>query len=228
MKTSKQSYLALFFFMFCFKALAQNEVELQVIVVGKDHDSLVRTPFAMASVSTNDTVFYARAGIDGVAIFDCVKPGSYAVQAWHPMYGDSLIDSVLVFSDSLNTCDILLKDPALFTSCGGLYYHEPHTFLPDFKELSLSRFDQVVNGLGLYKDLEIDQTVVKSRFEETVVFIIDGVRYENIDNLPLYRIQSAKQFINGLPAKYGDTTSEVYNIYTKSYFDYYFEWKASQ
>ncbi|OIQ28050.1 MAG: hypothetical protein BM555_05900 [Crocinitomix sp. MedPE-SWsnd] len=54
------------------------------------------------------------------------------------------------------------------------------------------------------------------------IYFIDGVKSENMPNLPLASFEKMKVYSSGLPAKYGDTTSGAIVITTLSYFDLYY------
>jgi hypothetical protein len=63
---------------------------------------------------------------------------------------------------------------------------------------------------------------------DATVYFVDGVKMSNIGNVPGVAIGSMTVYTGGVPAKYGDTTSGVVILETKSYFDMYNEWYYSQ
>jgi outer membrane receptor protein involved in Fe transport len=61
-----------------------------------------------------------------------------------------------------------------------------------------------------------------------MLVIMDGVKMRGLPNLPAAAYESINIYLGGLPAKYGDTTGGAVIIESKSYFDYYRQWKAEQ
>jgi outer membrane receptor protein involved in Fe transport len=61
-----------------------------------------------------------------------------------------------------------------------------------------------------------------------MLVIMDGVKMRGLPNLPAAAYESINIYLGGLPAKYGDTTGGAVIIESKSYFDYYRQWKAQQ
>lgn len=60
------------------------------------------------------------------------------------------------------------------------------------------------------------------------VYFLDGVKMDNIGNVPGSAIGSVTVYTGGVPAKYGDTTSGVIIMETKSYMELYNDWYYSQ
>jgi hypothetical protein len=61
-----------------------------------------------------------------------------------------------------------------------------------------------------------------------MLVIVDGVKMSHLPNLPASAYESISAYLGGLPAKYGDTMGGAIIIESKSYFDYYRQWKALQ
>jgi len=61
-----------------------------------------------------------------------------------------------------------------------------------------------------------------------VLYVVDGIKQRDLHAIPGSAIGSMAVYTGGIPAKYGDTTGGVVIMNTKSYFDLYYEWKATQ
>lgn len=61
-----------------------------------------------------------------------------------------------------------------------------------------------------------------------MIYMMDGVKMNDISNVPSASIGGMMIYTGGIPAKYGDTTGGVVVMETKSYFDLYRAWKSNQ
>lgn len=61
-----------------------------------------------------------------------------------------------------------------------------------------------------------------------MIYMMDGVKMNDISNVPSASIGGMMVYTGGIPAKYGDTTGGVVVMETKSYFDLYRAWKSNQ
>ncbi|MFP5471656.1 MAG: carboxypeptidase-like regulatory domain-containing protein [Bacteroidia bacterium] len=64
--------------------------------------------------------------------------------------------------------------------------------------------------------------------QNDMLIIMDGVKMRGLPSLPATAYESISAYLGGLPAKYGDTMGGAIIIESKSYFDYYRQWKAQQ
>lgn len=64
--------------------------------------------------------------------------------------------------------------------------------------------------------------------QNDMLVIMDGVKMRGLPNVPAAAYESISAYLGGLPAKYGDTMGGAIIIESKSYFDYYRQWKAQQ
>jgi hypothetical protein len=60
-----------------------------------------------------------------------------------------------------------------------------------------------------------------------MVYMIDGIKANEVFNVPSVAIGRMKVYAGALPAKYGDTLGGVVVVETKSYFDLYREWNMN-
>lgn len=61
-----------------------------------------------------------------------------------------------------------------------------------------------------------------------MIYMMDGVKMNDISNVPSASIGGMMVYTGGIPAKYGDTTGGVVVMETKSYFDLYRAWRSNQ
>ncbi len=72
------------------------------------------------------------------------------------------------------------------------------------------------------------QLVFRGARKGDMIYMMDGVKMNDISNVPSASIGGMMVYTGGIPAKYGDTTGGVVVMETKSYFDLYRAWKSSQ
>lgn len=73
------------------------------------------------------------------------------------------------------------------------------------------------------------EAYVRGSRADAVMYIVDGVKVTNgTPSVPGAAIGLLTVYTGGVPAKYGDMTSGVIIIETKSYFDLYYEYLGSQ
>ena len=196
--------------------------------VAYEQDSSNTIPFAKVWIEIEGSFSFAVADIYGRFKIDSLEPGYYLVNAKTPMFKSYVKDSVLVVADSVNKLDIYFESTEVIVCGGWEHYLRPHEYIPEFENKTLKEIDQVLNGLPVLEYDELGQITINGKIQSETVLMVDGIRYSNINALPLMRIRSVHIFNNGLSAKYGDTTSEVVEITTKGYFDLYYEWKVRQ
>lgn len=61
-----------------------------------------------------------------------------------------------------------------------------------------------------------------------MIYILDGIKSNEVFNVPSCAIGRVTVYTGGLPAKFGDTLGGAVILETKSYFDLYREWEISQ
>jgi len=62
------------------------------------------------------------------------------------MFQPIFLDSIKVYSDSMVAINTYIQEEATVCCIGCFFYRGPHNFVPDFENLSTSRFSQVING----------------------------------------------------------------------------------
>jgi hypothetical protein len=59
-----------------------------------------------------------------------------------------------------------------------------------------------------------------------MIYVLDGIKSNEVFNVPSCSIARMMVYTGGLPAKYGDTLGGAVILETKSYFDLYRQWQA--
>lgn len=59
-----------------------------------------------------------------------------------------------------------------------------------------------------------------------MIYVLDGIKSNEVYNVPSCSIARMMVYTGGLPAKYGDTLGGAVILETKSYFDLYRQWQA--
>ena len=89
-------------------------------------------------------------------------------------------------------------------------------------------FSMVTSMNSAIKRDQNDNLSLRGGRPTDMLVIVDGVKMRGLPNLPAASYESISAYLGGLPAKYGDTTGGAIVIESKSYFDYYRQWKAQQ
>jgi hypothetical protein len=77
------------------------------------------------------------------------------------------------------------------------------------------------------KMTEDGELVFRGARKGDMVYMIDGIKANEVYNVPSVAIGRMKVYAGALPAKYGDTLGGVVVVETKSYFDLYREWNMN-
>jgi len=96
---------------------------------------------------------------------------------------------------------------------------------------SPAKFD--LKGLITSMSSDVRQTedgelVFRGARKGDMIYLIDGVKTRSAGSVPGASIGKMMLYTGGLPAKYGDTLGGVVVMESKSYFDLYRRWQASQ
>jgi len=78
------------------------------------------------------------------------------------------------------------------------------------------------------RQTEDGELVFRGARKGDMIYVIDGVKTRDAGTIPSVSIGRMQLYTGGLPAKYGDTLGGVVVMESKSYFDLYRAWYASQ
>lgn len=118
----------------------------------------------------------------------------------------------------------------------------PKLIDPEETSVKTITFEDIKNNPNLRNPKKLLQTItsdivvsengkdayVRGGRADASVYFLDGVKMDNIGNVPGSAIGSVTVYTGGVPAKYGDTTSGVIIMETKSYMQLYNDWYYSQ
>lgn len=167
--------------------------------------------------------------------------GTYCVHITFNGYHAAVLMDVSVASDKITFMkDVFLKEDITVLD---VILVEPRVIDPgetsvktiDRKEIdrlpsSGNIADIVLNiSTEVVKDEKTDKIIMRGSRAGSSSFYVDGIRQGTLgNNLPSQAIGNIRVYSCGIPAKYGDFTGGVIVVESKSYFDYYNQWKAEQ
>jgi hypothetical protein len=212
-------------------------------VIGEVKDKKTNQPIysAVVTIEDNGTKYQARTDPDGRFRISAVPAGKYLARIVYyedtmnnisikvPIEGfDNL--GVIIF-DSDNT--LVFDDIVVDTKRIKLEYG----FLPvtqmDAEQIERSplKFDQKSLIASMSSDIKMTddgELYFRGSRKGDMVYYMDGIKSNEVSNVPSVSIGRMMVYTGGLPAKYGDTLGGVVVMETKSYFDLYREWEAEQ
>lgn len=189
-------------------------------------------PLALANVvlrQNNEIVNVKSSNFDGYYFFDNLKEGEYVL-------------TVEYQGKVSETKTIKIKDRETFpynlamntaTEVGPIILIAYKTLFNKFEPTTIEiKSDVIVNGgkKDVMKVIEMSTPTTKDKDGNisfrgsrpgSAAYVIDGVRVNGNLDIPTSAISSMKVYSGGIPARYGNTTSAVIEIKTKSYFDYF-------
>jgi len=206
-------------------------------IVDENNDPM---PYCNIALKTNEVIDGTMTDIDGWFNFKGLNPGTFALEISFMGYKNqkianinvsngktSFIETVKMHPDAEMITIIVIDgtkpliDPSE-PSCVTLETAELKT-MPNNRNLT----DMLVAVSGDIKKSDDGKGIIVrgSRPNSSAIYV-DGVKTrESNPNVNGSNIKSMQVFTGGIPAAYGDITGGVIVIETKSYFDYYYNWK---
>jgi hypothetical protein len=186
--------------------------------------------------------YQAITDADGRFRISAVPAGSYFVnikyygdtmtrlEANVPMDGYANLGTIRFKSGVLEllSVDVIADDGSIKLEYGEL---PVKSLSADEIDKSPLKFD--VKGLVASMSSEVRQTedgelVFRGARKGDMIYLMDGVKANDIGSVPGAAIGRMMVYTGGLPAKYGDTLGGVVVMETKSYFDLYRQWEGEQ
>ena len=212
-------------------------------VVGEVQDKTTSEAIYYASVTIEDhgTKYQARTDAEGRFRIIGVPTGKYLARIIYyedTMYNipvDIPIDGydnlgVIAFekSEALDFGPIVIESDRLKLEYGSL----PVTQMKA-EEIQKSplKFDQKSLIASMSSDIKMTddgELYFRGARKGDMVYYMDGIKSNEVSNVPSVSIGRMMVYTGGLPAKYGDTLGGVVVMETQSYFDLYREWEAEQ
>ncbi|MCE3295709.1 MAG: TonB-dependent receptor plug [Crocinitomicaceae bacterium] len=199
-----------------------------------------REPLISAKVYTesNGTKYGAMTDIDGRFRISAIPPGKYSFTI--VFEGDTISDLVVsVPMDGIVNMGIIPFNARMLdgVSVGppimpNLMYGVASEIKMDLEQIKKSpqKFDQKAMIASMSSDIRLTddgELVFRGARKGDMVYMMDGVKMNNVANIPSAAIGGMMAFTGGIPAKYGDTTGGVVVMESLGYFDLYRAWKAS-
>ena len=97
-----------------------------------------------------------------------------------------------------------------------------------FRSDKFSVVDMVANSNSDIKKDEDGGLMFRGARKGDMIYMLDGIKSNEVFNVPSSAIGRITVYTGGLPAKYGDTLGGGIILETKSYFDLYREWEINQ
>lgn len=210
-------------------------------ILGKVIDEYGPVPGAVVFTETHGTIYKGRTDDKGSFRISAIPAGKYLlsianagdtmynVLANVPVDGYENLKEITFKSGTMLGPVIITYDP-----------NELHLTYGAVTDLKISSEDIMASPLkndqkSLLTALssEIRQTedgelVFRGARKGDMIYMMDGVKTNDISNVPSSSIGNMIVYTGGIPAKYGDTTGGVVVMETKSYFDLYRAWKRNQ
>lgn len=208
------------------------------VVLKKD-----KTPIYSARVQTESNGIFYRAltDPDGKFRISAIPPGKYMFSIIFD--GDTLKDipsivtmdgidnmGILEFSKMVQILGETKITPRIFPK---LTYGVNPEIKMDYEQIKKSpqKFDQKAMIASMSSDIRLTDDgslVFRGARKGDMIYIMDGVKMNDVANVPSASIGGMMAYTGGIPAKYGDTTGGVVVMESLSYFDLYRSWKIAQ
>jgi hypothetical protein len=99
------------------------------------------------------------------------------------------------------------------------------------EEITKSTLKFSVAGMATSMSSEIKmdedgQLMFRGARKGDMIYVLDGIKCNEVFNVPSCSISRMMVYTGGLPAKYGDTLGGAIVVETKSYFELYRAWEA--
>jgi len=194
-------------------------------------------------INDNGRKYNATADVDGRFRISGIPAGTYIVNVKYkgdtlekriiaevPMDGFFNTDTINFYSDILDMPVMTVHyDPNELKLISG---NLPVTTLTA-EEIERSPVKTDIKALinSMSSDVRMTndgELVFRGARKGDMLYLMDGVKTATIGNVPSSSIGRMMIYTGGLPAKYGDTLGGVVIMETKSYFDLYRRWEATQ
>lgn len=211
--------------------------------VWEDSTKTFGQPGANVFIKVGGEIVGTSTDVDGRFVIKPVSPGSYNLTVTY-MGKDSIIKPITVNPNmaSFENDLVMTEDGITMKAAIVEGYSGPALINPEETSVKSISYKDIKNNPNLRSPKKLLQSMtsdivvsengkdayVRGGRSDASVYFVDGVKMSNIGNVPGVAIGNVTVYTGGVPAKYGDTTSGVVILETKSYFDLYNEWLYSQ
>lgn len=216
---------------------ATGEV-MGTVVLKKDKSTVYG---AKVQAESNGTYYRGMTDPDGKFRISAIPPGKYSFMIIYE--GDTLpnIPSVVTmdgidnmgtieFAKLVQTFGSVKITPREFQKLTYGVNPEIKMTAEQIKESPL-KFNQKALIASMSSDIRLTDDgslVFRGARKGDMIYIMDGVKMNDVANVPSASIGGMMAYTGGIPAKYGDTTGGVVVMESLSYFDLYRSWKIAQ
>lgn len=196
---------------------------------------------AKVETESNGSIYRAKTDAYGKFRISAIPPGKYIFSIIYE--GDTLknlianvpIDGIdnlgqIQFYRKTQILKSLTVKPKEFMS---LTYGVAPEIKLDLEQIKKSpqKFDQKAMIASMSSDIKLmddGSLVFRGARKGDMIYIMDGVKMNDVANVPSAAIGGMMAYTGGIPAKYGDTTGGVVVMESLSYFDLYRNWVSMQ
>lgn len=219
------------------QALAQNLGEIRGKIIEKETNE----PMIGVSVwvDVNGVPQGVLTDLDGKFVIKPLNPGKYTLYA--SMVGKNKIGQQMeVLPNQISYAPDLFMEDSTLTEVVVSAYKDP-LINPEQTSVTTVRYKEIQHSPNLRNiqalsssmtaDFQVvnGQSYVRGGRSDASIYFVDGVKCRDGNiNIPGVAIGSLSVYTGGVPAKYGDVTSGVIIVETKSYFDLYNDYINSQ
>ena len=188
---------------------------------------------------SNGSKYGAVTDPDGRFRISAIPPGKYSFSI--VFSGDTLpglvatvpIDGIInmgIIPFSAKMLDEVVIGPRIMPN---LMYGVASEIKLDLEQIKKSpqKFNQKEMIASMSSDIRLTEDgelVFRGARKGDMIYLMDGVKMNNVANVPSAAIGGMMVYTGGIPAKYGDTTGGVVVMESLGYFDLYRSWQASQ
>ena len=197
-------------------------------------------PYCNIALKTNQIIDGTMSDLDGWFNFKGLNSGTYALEVSFTGYHTKNIVNINVSNGQISFIETIkmISNIEIITTVvvdGSkplIDPSEPGCVTLQTKTLKTLPSNRNLNDMLTAVSADIKKSedgkgiIVRGSRPNTSAIYVDGVKTrESNPNVNGSNIKSMQVFTGGIPAAYGDITGGVIVIETKSYFDYYYNWK---
>ncbi len=206
-------------------------------IIDENNDPM---PYCNVALKTNEIIDGTMSDIDGWFDFKGLNSGIYALEISFMGYKTQDIARINVSNGKISFIETVKMhlDAEIITiividgSKPIIDPSEPSCITLGTKTLKAIPNNRNLNDMltavsgDIKKSEDGKGIIVRGSRPNTSAIYVDGVKTREANpNVNGSNIKSMQIFTGGIPAAYGDITGGVIIIETKSYFDYYYDWK---
>lgn len=211
-------------------------------VKGKVYDDMNQPIIgARVWIEQGGSITGTKSSVTGDFQIDALKPGLYTINFSASQRDTIIMAGVEVRPDKITLMDTIVMNPMSVEGGVIIVEYKPNKLDVEISRLELETEDikhslNLRDPVGMFVSYHSDinqmegstDVIIRGSRPGDVVYFVDGVKSDNLNGVPGAGIGSMQGYTGGIPAKYGDTTGGVIILETKSYFDLYYSWKATE